>query len=375
MAEIDKIASLLELQKVLRQEQVPSEQYKRYIDLFLDFKARRQGHPLSGQFELTPLCNLNCRMCYVHLQKEQLDYTKVLTTEVWKDLMKQAVDAGMMYADLTGGECLTYPGFDELYLYLRSQGVDVSVKTNGILLDEKRIKFFKQKPPSMIQISLYGSSEEAYMRVTGKAIFKRVTDNIRMAKEAGLPITIAITPSRFMTDIKEIVKWANEEGINYIINAGIFDPREETGRSGKELDISIDDYISVYQYSQKLKGIDLVSVDRREVEDHPVDREETNIGIRCAAGRSAFNMDWKGRMYACLNLKAIVSEPIKKGFLQSWAEINETAKQYILPMECQSCKDYDHCIKCVATHQNAPKGHVNPAICERTRRMCEAGLC
>lgn len=29
--------------------------------------ARENDTPISGYFELTPLCNLDCKMCYVHL--------------------------------------------------------------------------------------------------------------------------------------------------------------------------------------------------------------------------------------------------------------------------------------------------------------------
>ena len=57
---------------------------------YLDEKARKAGVPLGGQFELTPLCNFSCRMCYVHLEKEQLGKASLLTTEQWKDLLFQA---------------------------------------------------------------------------------------------------------------------------------------------------------------------------------------------------------------------------------------------------------------------------------------------
>ena len=70
---------------------------------YLEAKARQQGIPVRGQFELTPLCNLNCVMCYVHLNAAQ---QPLLTAEQWKALMRQAHDAGMYAATLTGGECL-----------------------------------------------------------------------------------------------------------------------------------------------------------------------------------------------------------------------------------------------------------------------------
>ena len=39
---------------------------------YLEAKARKPGVPIHGQFELTPLCNLSCKMCYVHLSADQL---------------------------------------------------------------------------------------------------------------------------------------------------------------------------------------------------------------------------------------------------------------------------------------------------------------
>lgn len=99
--------------------------YRRYeaVRKFLNFKARDNGIPISGAFELTPLCNLDCTMCYVHLNKAQMQGAQLLSVEQWRQVMQQAIDAGMMYTRLTGGECLTYPGFRELYLFLRDRGV------------------------------------------------------------------------------------------------------------------------------------------------------------------------------------------------------------------------------------------------------------
>ena len=149
---------------------------------FLDRKAREKGIPLNGQFELAPLCNFDCRMCYTHLTKEQMKGIPLLTTDQWKQLMHDAWEAGMMRVNLTGGECLSYPGFRELYLYLHSLGCEIRVLTNGALLDEEWVSFFKAHPPIMIQISLYGGDEDTYERVTGHRQFAAVSENIRRVK-------------------------------------------------------------------------------------------------------------------------------------------------------------------------------------------------
>ena len=109
---------------------------------YLEKKARKMNVPLFGQFELTPLCNLSCKMCYVHRTENQMAGLSPLPPAVWKELMAQAFSAGMFEATLTGGECLTYPGFDELYLYLQSLGCQITVMTNGVLLNEERLRFF-----------------------------------------------------------------------------------------------------------------------------------------------------------------------------------------------------------------------------------------
>ena len=135
--------------------------HRRYqmVRQYLNFRAREKNIPINGTFELTPLCNLDCKMCYVHLNREQMNGVELLTTGQWKDMMKQAVEAGMTYAKLTGGECLTYPGFQELYLYLRSFGVEVSVLSNGVLMEGEMADFLIANPPAHVQITLYGASE------------------------------------------------------------------------------------------------------------------------------------------------------------------------------------------------------------------------
>ena len=215
--------------------------YRRYdaVRRFLSFKAREKNVPISGSFELTPLCNLDCKMCYVHLNKDQMCGASLLGVDVWKDVMRHAIDAGMMYARLTGGECLTYPGFRELYLYLADRGVETSVLSNGVAMDADMVAFFREHPPADIQVTLYGASEDAYERVTGHRMFGRVMENLHRLRDAGIPLSVAATPNAFMTDGLEIVRLLYEEGFHFSINLGLMAPREETGRRTVDADVDL----------------------------------------------------------------------------------------------------------------------------------------
>lgn len=349
--------------------------YRRYkmVKEYLDGKARKKGIPISGSFELTPLCNLDCKMCYVHLNKEQLGSAKILTTEQWISIIDEAVKNGMMFARLTGGECLTHPGFKEIYLHLRSLGVETGILSNGILMNDDMVEFLKQHKPSMIQITLYGASDDGYERVTGRRVFHTVLNNIRNLKAAGIPLAVVVTPNEFMTDGEDVVRLIHELQLPTAINSGIQSPREETGR---ELhDANTDAYVSMIKLQQELSGGQVQdTLDPEELPDKGGNGEAA-YGVLCGAGRSVFAVDWRGEMKPCNNFPCDGKRVFELGFANAWRLTHETAMHYQRPIECEGCRYQSVCKHCVAEHASgAPCGHASPAICAWVQRMVAEGL-
>ena len=61
----------------------------------LSRKCAALGIPVSGIFELTPRCNLQCSMCYVRLTPEEMaPFGQERTTAQWLDLAEKARDSG-----------------------------------------------------------------------------------------------------------------------------------------------------------------------------------------------------------------------------------------------------------------------------------------
>ncbi len=374
MSNGDKPTTLRALLAQLNAEGVTD--YRRYqaVRKFLNFKARDKGVPISGSFELTPLCNLDCRMCYVHLNKEQMRGAKLLTADQWKEIMQQAIDAGMMYARLTGGECLTYPGFRELYLFLRDRGIEVAILSNGVLMNEDTVAFLRKNPPSVIQVTLYGASEEAYERVTGHRLFQRVTENLRRIREADIPLTIAVTPSEYMTDGEKILEFLHKEGFDYQINAGLMQPREETGRA--LADAALDSYVSLMKLRMAHYGSEAApECDPEGLPEPGGDRKQSAVGVRCGAGRSGFSIDWKGGMRPCNTFPCEAQNVLEMGFREAWRRTNHTANNFVLPIECEGCVYKGICKHCVAEHASGAQiGHANKMNCAWTKRMVAEGL-
>jgi MoaA/NifB/PqqE/SkfB family radical SAM enzyme len=242
----------------------------------LKAKAWEKGIPVLGSLELTPRCTLDCKMCYVCLEPSRMDQDE-LTVRQWIGLIDEACGAGMMFATLTGGECLLYPGFKEIYRHLQSRGVLVTVLTNGTLIDEDIVRWFVQNPPQRIQISVYGSSPKGYEAVTGNGnAFSQVDKAIDLLKAANLPLILAVTASRqMMSDFEATLRYCNRKAASPCrVNPCPFQARRETQRNFDEYAPTLDEQVQIFKIQKKL----LYEVVQQD------ECEEIFVGKRKAAG-------------------------------------------------------------------------------------------
>ena len=366
-----------ELQERLHEERRNKNHGFLELNKHLSFKAREKGIPISGEFELTPLCNFNCKMCYVHLDTDQLNGQSILSVDTWKDLMYQAWQAGMITATLTGGECLAYPGFNDLFIYLQSLGCQVSVLTNGFLLNEERIKFFRDHRPSSIQVTLYGCNDDVYEHVTGMRAFNTVVSNIKNAMEAGLPVYISLTPNRYLgEDLFETIRVAKKLCKTVLLNSYYISPREETGRSGSHHDAGTEVFIRAQNFIKQLDGIKPVVINEKDLPPYggPF-HESSDCGMMCGGGRSGFMIDWKGTMMPCTDMIGICGYPLKDGFTAAWAKVNEEANHWPRVPECKGCAYDPVCHNCAAymLHFTDP-GKLPTDLCKQTRELVRNGV-
>ena len=375
-AGVDFSGNLLETLRQAEKQGMDAAAAEKVYNEYFTFQTRKKAVPYQGMFELTPLCNLKCKMCYVRLSPEQLGERSLLMADTWIRMIDQAAAAGMMKAALTGGECLTHPDFDAIYLHLQELGIRTAVLTNGILLNEDRIRFFQRYPPALIQITLYGASEEEYEQVCGTRHFETVLANIRRAQEAGLSLFIAITPNRFLTDGGEaLLKLAVSLDIPYNINSCLFTPFPGTGREKDSVDMEMEGYIRLYKLRAQMNGEVITPVDPASLPEVARQMEPQKLGLRCGAGMNAFTIQWDGAMIPCSSLFQIRESPLRDGFQAAWNAIHEAALHFPIPAECEACEYNSVCPSCVAIHaQDAPPGHASPRRCQGARRLVESGL-
>ena len=96
--ETTEYASLFDLLEECKRRGLNKLETETAMRRYLDLKARKAGFPIGGSFELTPLCNLDCKMCYVHLTPQQLQTQKngILSGAQWIEIIRQASEWACM---------------------------------------------------------------------------------------------------------------------------------------------------------------------------------------------------------------------------------------------------------------------------------------
>ena len=345
--------------------------YNRFIDGLIR-NARKHDTPIRGQFELTPLCNLDCKMCYVHLTDPSVK-ARMLCGDQWIELMGQAIEHGMMIAMLTGGEAMTHPDFKEIYMYLIEQGVCVWLKTNGILLNRDMIELFAEYPPYIIDVSLYGCDRESYVAVTGHDAFETVTGNIRAAIDAGLHLRLMVTPSAYMLPwVERVMEHAISFGAeDVLIGAMLWEADSNTGRSSEDYGLSLEQSARIYRRSREMFPRELKSRTGDEEDftgEIPEDRLHVSPrGLYCNAGRTFFAVNWDGTMGPCLDFpRDVICANVKAvGFETAWREVNQGVKDYTVPEACRACAWNTKCHYCPVQHKSFAARHLcDSAVCD-----------
>ena len=330
---------------------------------YLYTKASRNGMPLSGTFELTPCCNMACKMCYVRKTKEEQEKIAPLrTAKEWLELGKTAREQGMLYLLLTGGEPFLRPDFQEILSGLHRMGLLISINSNGTLIDEETVEWLKETPPVRINITLYGASDETYARLCGNPKgFTQTARAIRLLKEAGIQVKIncSVTPYN-VDDLEGIYAFAREEGLLVQATSYMFPPlRRDTSMVGQNdrfspqeaayqsacilaLDLGEDEFLRRVSRNESLAFPQGIEEDCPEIDGE-------GDGIRCRAGKCSFWITWDGRMLPCgMFPEGNAQNVFQIGFEKAWKQVHEEALAIRLPAKCSGCTLRDQCKACAA---------------------------
>ena len=314
---------------------------------YLYRKATAAGTPLSGTFELTPVCNMHCKMCYV----QSVPQAPLATAAQWLDLAKEARDAGMLYLLLTGGEPFMYPEFRALLEGLHKLGLLVTLNSNGTLIDENVIAWLKKRPPVRVNISLYGASDETYGKLCGNSKgYTQVTKAIDLLLSAGISVKLncSLTPHN-AADLPQMAKYAEEKGLYLQVATYMFPPvRRDASMVGQNDRFSPEAAAYYMAYADYLTMGEEKFLEKA-APSIPEDTCASPDGIRCRAGRCSFWVTWQGQLLPCGMFPSVGScNVFENSFADGWTQVKESTAAIRLPEKCAGCSVKDSCRACGA---------------------------
>lgn len=320
--------------------------------------------------DLTARCNNDCVHCYINqATHDRQALEKELTLDEIKVITAQAVDLGVLWVLLSGGEPLLRPDFQEIYAHIKTRGIFVSVFTNASLVTDEHIRLFKKYPPRQIEVSVYGTTPEIHHNVTQKNTFASTMTGIDRLLSAGLPVTLKSTIMQAnFKDFYDIADFCRSRTSGPFR----FDPC-------LQLRADRDPHKNKTILSQRLTPKQIAALDkkdpkRREPLELSCKNTDNKVGLnsdtlfRCQAGINTCAIGWDGKYQLCPSLvnQNCTLDLKKHTFAWAWNHftpeiLKRTSARSHYTETCGACSLHDLCAWCPA-HADLETGQLDGSI-------------
>ena len=319
-------------------------------------RAAQSHSPINGSIELTPICNMNCEMCYVRLTPAEVARQgRLRTVGEWLDIATQMRDAGTLFLLLTGGEPLTYPDFRRLYLGIQKLGMLLTINTNGTLIDEDWADFFAENKPRRVNVTLYGPDEETYARLCHFPNgFERTINAIRLLRSRGVEVrvSISVTPQN-APHVDRMIALARELDAAVLVDTYMMPaarerslPFDQQSRLAPEEAAAV----RIRALKQELPAAQFTQFVMENLWAAQHILPDKGPGkMRCLAGSCSYTINWQGQMRPCVIMNQPSASVLSLGFDAAWQQIRAEADKITLSSKCSACRLRTLCRTCAAS--------------------------
>jgi len=311
-------------------------------ELTRDYKRRivRERTPVSASIELTYRCNLHCGHCYCPPGERSQE----LSTAEVKAVFDELARLGTLFLLVTGGDPLLRKDFPELYRHAKELGMLVTVFTNGTLIDERIAALWRELPPYLVEISLYGLTREVYEKVVAvPGSYDRCLAGIERVLRDGHPLALKCPVTRDNAhEIPGIAQLAKDLGVDFRYDPVILGTME--GRT--------------HTHAFRLSPEEIVAFEARDPEKdrayrhwladeaHPEIPSEALFS--CGAGKNSLHVDPYGNVQVCLMVKnfkhSLRERPLAEIYREEFPRILSLRRD--TGSKCSSCASRATCNNC-----------------------------
>lgn len=290
-------------------------------------------------WDITSECNLRCKHCYNYDKyfADTKNKYKSLNIEDCESVIDTLRKWDFDHIHLLGGEPLLKEGIYDLVKYATESGINVTINTNGTLLNrENSIKLIKSGI-SQISVSLDSPIEDSNDCIRGKGTFKIVKENLKelssLVQEYNDDIIVqvvsVINKSNF-DEIREFPKLLKSIGVAYLNILSLYDCGNAKNNRDELMygfDVELNSIKNLLESSEKDYPELNIQLDVKPITakyiNYIMHKNRIKINeFKCLAGDRIWLMEPNGDIYPCSACNLQTSEHLKENGLISNEIIN-----------------------------------------------------
>jgi GTP 3',8-cyclase len=163
------------------------------------------------RISLTDACNLRCVYCMPDEKSMGTPSPRMMQRNEILEIAKVFVGLGIKKIRLTGGEPLVRKDAREIILQLSQLPADLSISTNGVLIDAY-LDTLSEAKISSVNFSLDTLNGEEFFTITKRGDFDRILKNIYLTASRKINVKINMVVMKGVNEhaILDFVRWTKE---------------------------------------------------------------------------------------------------------------------------------------------------------------------
>ncbi|MCF6178849.1 MAG: GeoRSP system radical SAM/SPASM protein [Geopsychrobacter sp.] len=300
--------------------------------------------PLTFNWSLSYRCNFTCSHCYS--REEECDE---LSTPQLKQIVDVLVKHQIPFINFGGGEPLLRPDLYELTTYAREQGLNISMNSNGWLLDAAAAEKISTAGFRSVGISIDSADADLHddFRIRPGS-FDKAVNALDVLADAGVRTTMSSVISRInyrqFHDLLDLARKYRVPQV-YLHN---FKCSGRGFKNRQELDLNPQEwkefYVEALKVKEETKDL-LISFDDPVIASLPGYADNSLVkGSSC--GKLSLNLRPNGDITPCGFIPLVVGNILRDDFEEIWynSPILNKMRNKEAKGKCQGCGAYEDCL-------------------------------
>lgn len=317
------------------------------------------GAPLTINWAVTNRCNFKCGHCYSRSDpSDELDFDTIYKC------MRHVAEAGVLSVNFGGGEPLLRKELMRIASFASSQGMKVSMNSNGYLIDADRAEGLKKNGFSKIGISIDSHLSEVHDDFRGvKGSHEKAVKALALLNGTGIETSISAVICRINhMDVESLVEFALRNRVKQL-NFHNFKCSGLGYTNKDELDLSSDEWKKFYVRALDIKhetdGLD-ISLDDPIIAQLGQDKNDSMVkGSIC--GKLSLNIKTNGDITPCGFIPIVIGNITRDNLKDIWmkSSVLEKMRNKTPTGKCANCGHYDDCLGGCTARAIALTGDMN----------------